>query len=245
MRVVVPLTLRVVMEAGIVAGLAYWGYHTGSSTRMQIMLAVVAPVIGFGLWGGVDFRWAGRLSEPLRLLEELAISGLAALAFYAAGQRAVGVALAALSIVYHAMVYVIGGRLLDPDHASRASAEPVEVGRAATFTVRGEFAGASATITCTGRINSGSRGRLESVVRECLAHKPWVIRFDLHEAWIDSGGIALVLALYDECLSDGVRVEATTAPAAREIFSRLGLPLRFRVDDGQVVRVIPTSHDTN
>jgi hypothetical protein len=114
MRVAVPLTLRVLMEIGIVAGLAYWGYHTGGTTGAQVLLAVVAPLIGFGLWGAVDFRWAGRLSEPLRLLEELVISAAAALAWYASGRHELGLGLAALSVVYHVLVYVTGGRLLEP-----------------------------------------------------------------------------------------------------------------------------------
>jgi hypothetical protein len=76
------------------------------------VLGVGAPVIGFGLWGAVDFRWARRLAEPLRLVQELAVSGLAALGLYAAGREVLGVALAALSVGYHALVYASGARLL-------------------------------------------------------------------------------------------------------------------------------------
>jgi hypothetical protein len=54
----------------------------------------------------------GTLAEPLRLAEELVISGLAALAAYAAGAHALGWALALLSIVYHTLVYLTGDRLL-------------------------------------------------------------------------------------------------------------------------------------
>jgi Protein of unknown function (DUF2568) len=108
----VTLVLRVLMEAGIVVGLAYWGAHAGDTTAGRIVLGILAPLVGFGLWGAVDFRQAGRLAEPLRLLQELVISGLAAIALYAAGQHALGVALAALSVGYHALVYLAGGRLL-------------------------------------------------------------------------------------------------------------------------------------
>ena len=106
------LTLRALMELGIVLALAYWGFQAGTSTVGKIALAVVTPVLGFGFWGAVDFHQAGSLSETLRLLEELIISGLAALALYAAGQPALGWALGLLSIVYHALVYLSGGRLL-------------------------------------------------------------------------------------------------------------------------------------
>ncbi len=114
----VILGLRVLMEAGIVFGLAYWGAHTGDSTAGRIALGILAPVIGFGLWGAVDFHQAGRFAEPLRLVQELVISGLAALALYAAGLHVVGVALAALSIVYHALVYLSGGALLKRPNAA-------------------------------------------------------------------------------------------------------------------------------
>ncbi len=100
------------METGIVAAFAYWGFRVGRSIGPQILLAVGAPVVGFGVWGALDFHQAGRWAELLRLIEELVISGLAAVALYAAGQPALAIALAVLSVVYHALVYASGGRLL-------------------------------------------------------------------------------------------------------------------------------------
>ncbi len=108
----VNLTLRVLMEIGIVVALAYWGFHTGNGTGAKIALGVGAPLVGFGFWGAIDFHQAGRAAEPLRLTQELVVSGLAALAWYEAGQHALGLALGALSIAYHALVYLSGARLL-------------------------------------------------------------------------------------------------------------------------------------
>lgn len=112
------LVLRVAMEVGVVAGLAAWGISTGDGATAKILLGAGAPVVGFGIWGAVDFRQAGRAAEPLRLLQELVISGIAAVALAAAGAPAPGWALAALSVVYHALVYALGERLLDADHAA-------------------------------------------------------------------------------------------------------------------------------
>ena len=106
------LALRAVMELGIVLAFAYWGFQTGGSTGTKILLAVGAPIIGFGFWGVVDFHQAGRLSEPLRLVEELVISGLAAAALYIAGQQTLGLALGMLSIIYHASMVLSGEHLL-------------------------------------------------------------------------------------------------------------------------------------
>ena len=110
------------MELGIVLAFGYWGYQTGDGTAMKVLLAIAAPIVGFGFWGAVDFHQAGRLSEPLRLVEELVISGLAAAALYVAGQHTLGLLLGLLSIVYHASMVLSGERLLkhpvnQPDRA--------------------------------------------------------------------------------------------------------------------------------
>jgi hypothetical protein len=106
------LALRAFMEMGIVLALAYWGYQTGNNTGTKILFGIIAPLIGFGIWGAVDFHQAGSMAETLRLIEELIISGLAALALYVTGQHAFGWTLGLLSIVYHALVYISGEHLL-------------------------------------------------------------------------------------------------------------------------------------
>ncbi len=106
------LVLRVTMELGIVAALAYWGVQTGATTPTKALLGMAAPLVGFGIWGAIDFRWAGAMAELLRLSEELVISGLAALGAYTAGAQTLGWALGLLSLVYHALVYAAGDRLL-------------------------------------------------------------------------------------------------------------------------------------
>lgn len=101
------LGLRGLMELGVVCGLAYWGYRTGGA-----LLAISAPAIGFGFWGGVDFHQAGRAAEAIRLVQELTLSGLAAAGLYLGGRHALGVGLAAVSVIHHVLVYATGNRLL-------------------------------------------------------------------------------------------------------------------------------------
>ena len=110
----INLLLRVTLETGVVVALGFWGYHDGGGTAARIGLMVAAPALGFGLWGAVDFHQAGRLAEPLRLVQELAISGVATAAWYLAGYHGFGIALGALSLVYHLLVYATGSRLLKP-----------------------------------------------------------------------------------------------------------------------------------
>lgn len=114
------LALRAVMEMGIVAGLAYWGVHVGASTGAKIVLGVGVPAVGFGFWGAIDFHQLGRYAEPARLVQELVVSGLSAAAWYGAGQPVIGIALGALSLIYHASVYASGQHLLNPRPAARS-----------------------------------------------------------------------------------------------------------------------------
>ncbi len=119
------LFLRVLIEIGVVGALAFWGVNLGGSTAAKVALGIGAPALGFGFWGAIDFHQAGRLAEPLRLAQELIVSLLAALALYGAGSHGLGAALGGLSIVYHALVYASGERLL------KASAKPPSVRPAA------------------------------------------------------------------------------------------------------------------
>jgi len=106
------VALRAVVELGIVCGIGYWGYREGRTTGTKLLLGMGAPLVGFGLWGLVDFRRVGAAAEWLRLAEELVISGLAAAAWYVAGQRQLAWALALGSVAHHALVYALGGGLL-------------------------------------------------------------------------------------------------------------------------------------
>jgi hypothetical protein len=119
------LGLRALMETGVVLAFGYWGWATGGSTSTRLALAIGAPLIGFGFWGLVDFHGAGRAAEGLRLAQELAVSGLAATAVWMAGIPILGLVLVSLSLVYHAILYTSGGRLLKPTtrsgHAWRKS----------------------------------------------------------------------------------------------------------------------------
>jgi Protein of unknown function (DUF2568) len=73
------------------------GHPHGESTPATIVLAIGAPLAGFGVWGAVDFRHV-RFGELVRLVEELVICAVAAAAWYAAGPRLFGIGLVALSI---------------------------------------------------------------------------------------------------------------------------------------------------
>ncbi|MCZ8517685.1 YrdB family protein [Paenibacillus filicis] len=108
----VNLVLRGLMELGIVVALAYWGYRTGKSTFQSTLLSIGAPLLVFSVWTFIDFRKVAPMPELFRLIQELILSVLAAVAWYVAGQRTLGVSLALVSIVHHVLVYLLGERLL-------------------------------------------------------------------------------------------------------------------------------------
>ncbi|HKK46589.1 MAG TPA: YrdB family protein [Balneolaceae bacterium] len=108
----INLALRGLMETGIVLAFAFWGYRIGGNKSMKILLCIAVPLVGFGFWGAVDFSGMGKLSETLRLIQELVISGLAALALYVTGAHVWGIVLVSISIVHHALVYSLGETLL-------------------------------------------------------------------------------------------------------------------------------------
>ena len=78
------------MELGIIVGLATWGYHAGQTLALKLLLAIGAPLVIFSFWSLFDFRGVVPNPEPYRLLQELALSGLAAIAWIAAGRRTLG-----------------------------------------------------------------------------------------------------------------------------------------------------------
>lgn len=106
------LTLRGLMEFGIIVALGYWGFYTGSTVFTKILLGLGTPLLVFGFWSLVDFHQAGPFAEPLRLFEELIISGLAAVALYLSGQPGLSLALVAISIIHHGLVYSMGDSIL-------------------------------------------------------------------------------------------------------------------------------------
>lgn len=108
----INLALRGLTEFGIIAALGYWGLYTGSTPVMKVLLGIGAPLLGFGFWGLIDFHQAGSLSEPLRLAQELIISGVAVFALYLTGHPGLGLALAVVFIVQHALIYGTGGTLI-------------------------------------------------------------------------------------------------------------------------------------
>jgi hypothetical protein len=81
------LALRFILELCILIALGLWGVQTGSTTAGKIALGLAVPLLGAVVWGSFiapRARWRPR--DPLRLVLELVVFGLAVAALLAVGR---------------------------------------------------------------------------------------------------------------------------------------------------------------
>ena len=101
--------LRFLLELALLAAVAFAGGTVGSAVWLRIALAIAAPCFVAAVWGTwLAPRAARRLTDPARLALEVVLFGAGGLALLAAGQAALGVALAVLGIVNALLVRVVG-----------------------------------------------------------------------------------------------------------------------------------------
>ncbi len=81
------LALRFMLELCVLIAMGQWGLRTASNPAAKIALGLGAPLIAAVVWGifiAPRARWRAR--DPLRLILELVIFGLAAVALLAVGR---------------------------------------------------------------------------------------------------------------------------------------------------------------
>lgn len=111
--------LRGLMEATLVLGLGYLGYLLGNRTLWRILLTILLPLSVFGFWSIVDFHRLHRHAELFRLIEEIVITGMIAIALFFNGAHWVAWILAILSLLHHSLTYLLGERLLKHTRSSK------------------------------------------------------------------------------------------------------------------------------
>jgi hypothetical protein len=84
----INLGLAFLLELGMLAALAYWGFHTGQTIFARIALGLGAPILAAIFWGLFMAPKAVRpVSGQMHLALAILIFGVAALALASAGQR--------------------------------------------------------------------------------------------------------------------------------------------------------------
>jgi Protein of unknown function (DUF2568) len=93
------LTLRFLTELATVAALATAGALAHTAVAWRIVLAILGPVLFAVIWGrAIGPRAAHRLSDPARLVAEIAIFVVSAVALGLVGYPVAGIVLAVISI---------------------------------------------------------------------------------------------------------------------------------------------------
>ena len=93
-------TVRFLLELCALLALMYWGIHTGDSMAEGIVIAALAPGAAiFVWWKLVAPRSASWLTDTGRLLVEMAVCGLSALALVAAGQTLLAISFAVVAVL--------------------------------------------------------------------------------------------------------------------------------------------------
>ncbi len=86
------LALSFIRELCLLAALGYWGFETGSTTILQLILCLGVPLVVAVMWGILMAPASPRrLHNPFHLSLEVIIFALAIIALYTAGQPTLAV----------------------------------------------------------------------------------------------------------------------------------------------------------
>ena len=100
------LALRFVLELCMLAAFAYWGFSTGNSTVVHVLLGVGVPILAAIIWGiFLSPRASVHLLEPLKLALDVFVFAVATVALYSTGRIVEALALAALYLLNRTLLY--------------------------------------------------------------------------------------------------------------------------------------------
>jgi hypothetical protein len=110
------LALRFLLELCALAAAAYWGSEVSSSTVVNVIVAIAAPLAIATVWGlWLAPKAARRLDPPARTILELAVLGAAVAALLAVNAPLLALILAAVAVINGVLLHVWG---LDAEPAS-------------------------------------------------------------------------------------------------------------------------------
>ena len=102
--------LRFLLELSALAALAYWGF-TAAGGVSRWVLAFAAPLVMAVAWGAfIAPRAALRVEDPVRIVAEVLIFGVAVAALAAAGRPRLAIAFAVMVAVHLALTFPLGQR---------------------------------------------------------------------------------------------------------------------------------------
>jgi hypothetical protein len=109
--------LRFLLELCALAAVAYWGSRVSSSTVVNVVVAIAAPLAVATVWGiWLAPNSSTRLDPPARTLLELAVLAAAVAALIAVDAPLLGVLLAVVAVINGLLLHLWG---LDDERALR------------------------------------------------------------------------------------------------------------------------------
>lgn len=100
------LVLRFALELGALVALGYWGFETGGSAAVDVVLGVGAPLLAAVIWG-LFVSPKAKYGTPLRqAVFEAAVFGAAVLALFASDHAGLAIAFAGAAFADSVLVRV-------------------------------------------------------------------------------------------------------------------------------------------
>ncbi|WP_339251733.1 YrdB family protein [Sporosarcina sp. FSL W8-0480] len=104
---IVNLTLRFILEMCGLIAVSYWGFQSGSGFLMKSVLGIGSPLLMAIVWGlFVSPKAPMQFKGFRRVILELIIFGIAALALYDVGKQLLAIVFGILTVVNSILVYL-------------------------------------------------------------------------------------------------------------------------------------------
>lgn len=116
--------LRFILELGMLAAFARWGWHVGETRLVHVVAAIATPAVVALVWGLVlSPKAPAKLSSILRLTLSLPVFLLAALATYASGMPRAAITLAVIATINTVILIALDGSARALQRATRSTGE--------------------------------------------------------------------------------------------------------------------------
>ncbi len=105
----INLALAFLLELCMLAALGYWGFTLDQGLAVRVGAGLGVPILAAVIWGmWMAPRASSRLPEPLHLIVELIIFGLAIAALYAAGRPRLALVFGLVYVLNVVLRYIWG-----------------------------------------------------------------------------------------------------------------------------------------
>jgi Protein of unknown function (DUF2568) len=103
----INLALAFLLELALLAAFGYWGFQTGSSTLVKVLLGIGIPLLAAVIWGiFMAPNSARHLQGGAYLVLKALLFGLAVVALMTAGRTTLGVVFAAVVVINTILLYI-------------------------------------------------------------------------------------------------------------------------------------------